>query len=79
MIGFYVTLQRDRRIAWLAGPFATHDEAIAMVDTARRAASEVDPWTDFDAVGTSSIRSVDPLPQGKLNAMLGIGDERRAA
>ena len=72
MIGYYVTLQRGNRTAWLLGPFANHDDAKAAVGAAVAKANELDPWTHFDAYGTSSIeRSTDePLPPGKLNHLL---------
>lgn len=77
--GFYVTIRRGKRTAWLAGPFATHDEALAMVQPAGREAEKIDPWIHFDEIGTVFIRRADPLPCGKLNAILGVGSERRAA
>lgn len=72
MIGYYVTLQRGKRTAYLLGPFANHDDAKAAVGVAVAKANEIDPWTHFDAYGTSSItRETDaPLPPGKLNHML---------
>lgn len=71
-IGYYVTLRRDNRTAWLLGPFARHDDAKAAVRAAVDKAYEIDPRTHFDAYGTSSItRESDvPLPPGKLNHLL---------
>lgn len=72
MIGYYVTLQRGNRTAWLLGPFANHDDAKAAVRVACEVAYHIDPRTHFDAHGTSSItRETDePLPSGKLNHLL---------
>jgi hypothetical protein len=71
-IGYYVTLQRGDRTAWLLGPFDQHDDAKANVAAAVAKANELDPWTHFDAYGTSSItrESDKPLPAGKLNHLL---------
>lgn len=71
---FYVSLIRgagkSRKVGLLAGPFDTHDAALGMVDRARQEASKVDPWTDFDAVGTMSIEGYDK--PGALNSRLGL-------
>lgn len=74
-VGFYVTVQRSRglgrqpRTGLLLGPYTTHDEALANVAVGRRLAHEADPWTAFDAFGTSKVTSPagGPLPKGKLN------------
>lgn len=71
-VGFYVTLRRDSRTAWLAGPFAEHKAAMDMVDAARRVAAEIDPFVDFDAVGTARVVSGRPLRRGVLNSRLGL-------
>lgn len=70
MKGFYVTMKRDTRTAWLLGPFAEHQNALAAVDAARKKANEVDPRSFWDAFGTSSIESEKPLPPGKFNSDL---------
>lgn len=47
-VGYYVSVVRSsRQRGLLAGPFATHGEALALVDAARRKACAVDPWCDF--------------------------------
>lgn len=69
---YYVSLIRGKRVALLAGPFATHTEALAMVDAAREAAYAVDSWTWFDLIGTSSLPYLSTNPFGKLNQRLGI-------
>lgn len=69
---YYVTMIRAKRTAFLAGPLATHAQALALVDAAKRKASEVDPWSDFDAFGTSSLPVSNGNPFGKLNQHLGV-------
>lgn len=68
---YYVTMRRDNRTAWLAGPFATHAAALAMVDNARSIACQIDPWSDFDAFGTSSLARGTGVV-GKINSQLGL-------
>ena len=72
---FYVTMIREpgpnQRVAWLAGPFATHEEALAQVGPARAKANEVDPRAAFDAFGTASFEADEHKPC-KLNAALGL-------
>lgn len=77
--GHYVTMVREgnpKRVAWLAGPFKTHEEAVAHVDRARAVAHEVDPWSEFDAFGTAS-RQADHHPPGVLNEKLGLSADQR--
>lgn len=70
---YYVTVIRDGKTGWLAGPFFTHDDALRMVQPAREEAYNVDHWTSFDAFGTASIERKDlNFPIGKLNSRLGI-------
>jgi hypothetical protein len=68
---YYVTMVRGERVAWLAGPFKTHTEALANVSRARAEACKVDPWCDFDAFGTSSLPA-GKGPEGKLNRHLAV-------
>ena len=69
---YYVTAYHTpRRHYWLAGPFATHEEALAMVDAARREASRRDCWMDVAAYGTARVKA-PPYPVGQLNAALGV-------
>lgn len=68
---FYVTMIRDgRRVAYLAGPFATHDQALGLVDQAKRLATDIDQWACFDAFGTASMPHAASNPIGKLNRRL---------
>lgn len=72
MKGYYVTLQRGNRTAWLLGPFKVHQRAIDAVAEAATAAEGIDPRCFWDAHGTSSIDREDyaSLPPGKLNSIL---------
>lgn len=65
--GYYVTMKRDVRTAWLLGPYDTHREALDNVARGRGRARAADPFTDFDGFGTSSITSTGRLPAGILN------------
>lgn len=69
---YYVTMLRGKRVAWLLGPYETHTEALSMVQAAKRKASELDPWSDFDSFGTASVPRWPWNPQGKLNSYLGV-------
>lgn len=76
--GFYVTVQRAKagggvRTGFLLGPYPTHGEALAKVDLGRRLARDADPWTAFDAFGTSKVTTPagTALPPGKLNQRAG--------
>jgi|HubBroStandDraft_6_1064221.scaffolds.fasta_scaffold808273_3 hypothetical protein len=73
---YYVTMRRAQRTAWLAGPFQTHAEALALVDTTRREAAAVDPWTHFDAFGTASLVRDPGNPVGKLNGRIFHGERK---
>lgn len=50
---FYVTVVDGPRVGYLAGPFATHDEALTRVDDARKLAAKRDPWSCFYGFGTA--------------------------
>jgi len=71
---YYVTMIRagKDKPAFLAGPFDTHEEAKAHVEPARKKAAEVDPWSDFDAFGTTGV-TAEKHPPGVLNRHIGIG------
>ena len=79
---FYVTMVRGDRVARLAGPFDTKEEAEAMKPRAQDEANKADPRSAFDAFGVSGITSENHKP-GTLNERLGIGAaavaEREAA
>lgn len=69
---FYVSMRRGERTAYLAGPFTTHAEALALVPAAEREAIAIDPWAHFDAFGTCSLPVAANNPVGKLNDIIGI-------
>lgn len=66
---FYVSVIDGARHGFLAGPFQTHDEALAKVDAARAAANEVDPRAWFYAYGTAKAPDGYDRP-GVLNDKL---------
>ncbi len=73
---YYVSLRRGAGIrakySLLAGPYATHAEALSMVTPARQEASRIDPWVDFDFIGTCSIIQKPENKMGFLNVYLGV-------
>lgn len=73
---FYVTMIREpgprQKVARLAGPFDQHQDALAHVDRAKAKANELDPWSEFDAFGTTAFTADEHKP-GVLNGHLGIG------
>jgi len=52
---FYVSVVDGKRTGLLAGPFATHQEALDLVDDAKEKAIEADPFAGFYAYGTLSM------------------------
>lgn len=72
ILDYYVSIVRDRRTGLLAGPFATHTEALATVPAAREEAQDVDPWAAFDLFGTCSLPRDLANPMGTLNQRLGV-------
>lgn len=69
---YYVSLRRGERTALLAGPFATHAEALATVDRAVAEANAIDDRAWFDPFGTCSLPRDAKNPIGKLNSRLRI-------
>ena len=71
---YYTSVIDGSQTGLLTGPYATHQEALDMVDTARDKAVELDHRAWFYAYGTCSIDlekwGERPLPQGKLNEVL---------
>lgn len=75
MKNYYVTVIRaPQRVGWLAGPFATHQEALDMVTPARKLATELDAFTCFDFFGTACSQNDRP---GVLNGQLGLNPTAR--
>lgn len=68
---FYVTVVDAGRVGYLAGPFASHPAALAMVEPSRRIADTLDPWAHFYAFGTAALPPGTTTP-GTLNARLGV-------
>lgn len=68
---YYVSMIRDSRYALMAGPFATHSEALSWVDSVKKEASRLDPFCDFDAFGTCSKPVMEHQKIGWLNAYIG--------
>ncbi len=69
---FYVSMIDGKRYSLLAGPFATHQEALDRVGDAKRIAIDLVSWAVFYAFGTMSITGTKEKPIGKLNAHLGL-------
>lgn len=69
--GFYVTLRRGGRTAFLAGPFDTHAEALNIEQRTRDEACKADRDAHFDTIGTARVHSRRP---GVLNARLGLAE-----
>ena len=71
---YYVSaIDRNKRVALCAGPFATHPEALALVDEAMRLCGKLglDPFHD---VSYGTVRMTDGVPRGpgRLNDLLGV-------
>jgi hypothetical protein len=81
---FYVTMvdgvvgSPSARVAWLAGPFASKEEAEGYVKPATDAAIAINGWYHFHKFGVTKLgRALDaldgrPFFSGKLNQQLGI-------
>lgn len=80
---YYVSLRRGEgdkaKFSLLAGPYATHAEALSMVTPARQEASRLDPWVDFDFIGTCSMPRRPTNKMGFLNVYLGVKPRELAA
>lgn len=71
---FYVTMIRrisnnSQRVAKLAGPYDTHEEALSKVDQARTIAYDIDPRSHWDSFGTSAITAAVHTP-GTINHLM---------
>ena len=69
--GFYCTVKRGEKTAWLLGPFTEHETALGATREAFEAGCDIDPRMVFDAYGTAAITregvEISRLPAGKLN------------
>lgn len=72
ILDYYVSIIRDGRKGLLAGPFATHTEALANVSAARNEACDVDPRAWWDLFGTCSLPRDLTNPMGVLNGRLNV-------
>ena len=71
----YVTVVDGDKVGLLAGPFLgpdAHRTALALVDTARDLARELDDRAHWYAFGTSRVTSKTRPKDGLLNDRLGI-------
>ncbi len=66
---FYVSVLDGPRYGFLVGPFDTHDQALAQVDSARAAAEQVDPRAVWYAFGTARAPEGYSTP-GVLNDLV---------
>ncbi len=57
---FYVTARDGDRVAWLLGPFDTHQQALDRVEEGKRLAIKADPFAHFYGFGTSSYLGENP-------------------
>jgi hypothetical protein len=69
--GFYVTMKRGARTAYLLGPYPDKATAECHVTAGSDLACQVDPFAGFDAFGVTRVvmKPGASLPAGKLNAM----------
>ena len=67
---YYVSAIDAGRVAIIAGPFKTHQEAKDQVNAARRTADAIDPRAHFYAFGTCKMQNGHT--EGKLNTQMGI-------
>ena len=66
---YYVSVLNGSKRGLLAGPYKTHQEALDMVEPAKKLAQEVDSWDWFYAFGT--CKTPDGYAgQGVLNDLL---------
>lgn len=71
-MSYFVSCVSGKRVAYLAGPFREHGQALAMVDAAKARAMEIDPFLAFAAFGTCRWKDQSAPPTGKLNKDLGV-------
>ena len=68
---YYVSVVRASDYRLLAGPFPTHQEALAWVDRAKAVAATLDPKAHWYGYGTVAMAPGYQKP-GMLNASLGL-------
>lgn len=67
---FYVSIRDAGKFALVAGPFQTHESALAAVKAARKIGCEVDPWAWFYGWGT--CKTEHGYTSGRLNEKLAV-------
>jgi hypothetical protein len=68
---FYVSVVDGRRTGLLRGPFATHAEALALVEPVRTWVVARDPRAHFYGFGTAAVRGNPETAQpGRLNDVM---------
>jgi hypothetical protein len=74
-VGFYVTV-RERpdggRTGYLAGPWDTHEEALAHVEPVRRLAESKNDRARWYAFGTARVEGPSPVRRGLFNEFFGL-------
>lgn len=63
---YYVSAINGKRVSLMVGPLTQHEEALGLVEEARKIASELDSWSDFWHWGTLSIDETG-APEGTMN------------
>jgi len=63
---FYVSVIDGPRYGLLLGPFAQHEQALALVEAVSKKANELDPRAWFYAFGTCKAQGTEP---GRLNSL----------
>lgn len=58
--GYYVTAIYGKRVAYLLGPYDTHEQALTNVERGTSLANDADPRAAFAAFGTAKLTSNQP-------------------
>lgn len=66
---YYVSVRDGERVGLLAGPYATHEEALFYVDDVKAIANRVNAWAAFYGFGTTRMSPEYNKP-GTLNDLL---------
>lgn len=74
MTGFYVSVIDGSRKGLLAGPFADHGEALALLEAVQTWVVHRKPEAHFFGFGTARVEATR-LPDGRLNGLV-PGTER---
>lgn len=71
MTRFYVTCRDAGLTAWLLGPYASHEEALANVQRGSRLAEQADPRAAWYAFGTAGVSS-ESAESRPINTVFGL-------